>query len=483
MKRYLLGIVATVLTGGGFIFAESPPAGAPKPASTSLPGPSLENAGDDDETGSQQKDSTPPQQVLEQTPRPVSDPVSVAPEAFNEQRPCNRLWASAEYLLWWFKRSPEPVPLATLVPPPTRAVPGSPPIGAIGGPGTSVVLGGDGIGTSTRSGGRFTAGFWFDPDQTWGLEGSFFFIGTRHASKGVASDGRDGPLAPNLFVPFANATVAPGTNPEGSIWLGGDIFNGSGTARLSLSSSLYGADLNGIRTLASGCNWRLGVLGGFRYLNLHENLQFTTSTTIPDFPNPAQPSVRSTLDQFNTRNNFYGGQLGLKGEFRWGRLFLDAGAKVALGDVHEIVDISGATAANFIQSAGNLGGIGIGSSPETRAGLIGPGGIFTQPSNIGRYSRDRFGVVPEVDFKVGYEFTRWLRGFVGYSFLYVNNVARPGEQIDHTVNVTQSVGFQHNFTTLPPPPPALVGPARPAFTFNDSSFWAQGITFGLEFRY
>ena len=46
------------------------------------------------------------------------------------------------------------------------------------------------------------------------------------------------------------------------------------------------------------------------------------------------------------------------------------------------------------------------------------------------------------------------------------------EQIDLAVNTSQ-----------PPLGGGLVGPARPAFSFRDSDFWAQGVSFGVEFRY
>jgi hypothetical protein len=50
-------------------------------------------------------------------------------------------------------------------------------------------------------------------------------------------------------------------------------------------------------------------------------------------------------------------------------------------------------------------------------------------------------------------------------------VARAGSLIDLGVNTTG----------LPPGP--LVGPARPAFAFHSSDFWAQGLDFGVEVRY
>jgi hypothetical protein len=85
--------------------------------------------------------------------------------------------------------------------------------------------------------------------------------------------------------------------------------------------------------------------------------------------------------------------------------------------------------------------------------------------------------VPEAALNVGYQIRERTRLFVGYTFLYFSDVARPGNQIDRTINPTQTnfanaVGF---------PPPA--GQPAPLFNLHQSDFWAQGINFGVPFRY
>jgi hypothetical protein len=67
--------------------------------------------------------------------------------------------------------------------------------------------------------------------------------------------------------------------------------------------------------------------------------------------------------------------------------------------------------------------------------------------------------------------------FAGYEILYWNRVVRPGDQIDHNVNLSQ------NAVLDPKGVGTLVGPAQPAPLFNRSDFWAQGINLGLEYRY
>ena len=59
-------------------------------------------------------------------------------------------WARAEYLLWWIKDAPMPVPVVATGPIVDNLQP------VLGQPGTSVLIGGESIGNSTRSGGRFT---------------------------------------------------------------------------------------------------------------------------------------------------------------------------------------------------------------------------------------------------------------------------------------------------------------------------------------
>jgi hypothetical protein len=89
-----------------------------------------------------------------------------------------------------------------------------------------------------------------------------------------------------------------------------------------------------------------------------------------------------------------------------------------------------------------------------------------------RPRRDEAGVVPELNVRLAYQVTPRLAACVGYTFLYWSDVVRAGDQIDQTVNAT-----------LIPPPAAPSGPARPAFGFRSTDFWAQGLDLGLELHY
>jgi hypothetical protein len=155
---------------------------------------------------------------------------------------------------------------------------------------------------------------------------------------------------------------------------------------------------------------------------------------------------------------------------------------VALGVMRESVDVSGGSNTSLTSSQTPthtilLAGIplvvptGTSAVTTTTSGQ-GPGGLFAQPTNIGHHARDRFAVVPEGKVKLGYQITNHWGATIGYSFFLLSDVARPGAQIDRSVN-----------SGLLASPSASGGSLRPQFVFRSSDFWAQGVDIGLEFRY
>ena len=352
-----------------------------------------------------------------------------------------RLWITAEALYWWTKASPVPAPLVTI------GDPGDPIPGALGQPGTGVLLGGQDVRLPGRPGGRFTLGFTIDPEQIWGFEASYLFLENSSVTQGVFSDG--GPNSATLAFPFFN----PNTPGEDATFLAlPGAF--SGTANLTLQSFFQGAEANVMYNLRSGNAVRWDLLGGFRWLNVQEQLNFST-----DSPDLGTFDVFHTFDNFRTSNNFYGGQLGLRAGYENPRLFLNATGKLALGGTIETVQTSGGT---FISNSNGT--------------FAFPGAYLTQPTNIGTASVGQFAVVPEVDLNCGIRLSPWASIVVGYSFLYLSSVARPGDQIDRVINPTQAPAITGN-------PPALAGPARPMLSVHDTDFWVQGLNFTLQLRY
>jgi hypothetical protein len=383
----------------------------------------------------------------EAAPIAIPDDVTAQAQGYCDPTACSpRFWGRAEFLLWGFKNSPMPVPVVTAGP----VAPNLAPVLLI--PGTTPVLGAQTIDAGVHSGGRFTLGYWFDDCQECGAYVSYLFLGTRTDSKTVSSSGQPGSTF--LAMPFFNAV----TNTESStrIALPGGF---AGTANLANTGDMQAWELNGTSRLCGGDHFRVDLVGGFRYWNLNERLAFRTDS--PSVVGP--PDVFGTLDQFDCRNYFYGGQVGAQAEWRHNRIFIRTAGKVAIGAMHDVVVTNGQLVTNDFNGFG---------TPQ-----VFPAGYLGMPTNNGKISATRFAVLPEADLNIGVQVTRHLSLLAGYTFLYANNVVRPGDQIDRVINPTQAPGITGVPSTT------VVGPARPAPQFNTSDFWAQGLNLGLELRY
>jgi len=392
-----------------------------------------------------------------------AEPVAVA-IAGVQPNPGARFWVRGEYLLWWTQGS-QLQPLVTTGTPGTNPFPG-----VLGQPGTTVLFGGSSIDNRVRSGARFSGGMWIVPSGGFGIDGSYFFLANRNSRFDARSDASIGSelIARPFFdvltgLQNAQLVAFPALIGGTGVLAGGGAGLASGNISVSTYSRFQGADINAFSHLRAGYNYWLQALYGFRYLNLEEGIAISESSSI----NPALPagspffggSTIAITDQFNTRNNFYGGQVGLRGEIRSGRAFVEARGTVALGVTNQTVDIRGST------SITPPGG------PTTTT----PVGFLASGSNSGHFTRNQFSVVPEVGVNAGVQVTRHLRAFVGYNFIYWSSVVRPADQIDLGLSGTQ-IPTDTRFNPT-------AGPARPAFQFRETGFWAQGVSFGAELRY
>jgi hypothetical protein len=368
-------------------------------------------------------------------------PIDGLPFVDSDDDDPSRLYVEGEYVLCWQKEANVPV-LATTGPPASN--------GILGQPGVSILFGGDTLAGEERSGARFRAGWWIDCEKTKALEGSYFFLGQRSARFDINSVD-----TPVIARPFFNLN----TNAEYSELVARPGI-ADGRLMVTAPSSLWNADLNLRCKLCKGCDWRLDLLAGLRTLSLDEGLLVVESLDVePGVPLLGGNRVR-VFDRFDTHNQFWGGQLGLAGELRHGCFFLNGRFLLGLGNVHQAIDIDG------------------GQVVTTPAGNVSTfvGGLLAERTNIGAFNRDRFAVLPELNLHVGVDVNRWLRAYVGYNFLYCSSVARPGDQIDRGLDVTNIP----NFFFPNPPPASRVGPVP---TLAATDFWVQGISFGLECRY
>ncbi len=355
--------------------------------------------------------------------------------------PSTHSFIQAEYLLWWQNRQQIPV-LASTGPVSSQ--------GILGQPGTVPLLGPGEFGPSLRNGFRVRAGTYLNDCSNWGLDGSFFFLG-----KAGERFNADSSQFPVIARPFFSENLGVETReivafPNAS----------RGSLEITTDTLLWGADVNIRKAICRTCQGSYGWLTGYRHLNLTENLDMTEFITAsgPLVPDPVGTQV-VVGDRFRTQNQFHGGQVGMFWQKRYGRFDLDARATVAMGVNHQIITIDG------FQNRTRPG-------EETQSFR---GGLLATGTNLGTFTANKFSVVPEATVNAGFIIAPGVRTYVGYNFLYWSNVVRPGDQIDRTLDETLIPNFRNNAV------PASGN--RPRVPFKQSDFWAQGMQFGIEFRW
>ncbi len=320
----------------------------------------------------------------------------------------------------------------------TTSPPGTPlaQAGVLGQPTTTILLGNETLGEGSRNGGRMDFGYWLDPCETVGFEVNYLGIGSATANYTAESDG-----TPILARPFLNTqTGQPDSSPIAYPSLAQGTFTAAWSNEFQNLEVLYR------RAIQRSSFGRVDLVAGYRFAQLDDGLQINENVL-----DTAAGSVSGAIaDSFHTRNEFNGGELGLVAEMRRCRWSLEATAKLALGDTHNLVNIDGETVAGTTTYAG---------------------GLLALPTNIGTYGSHQFSAIPELGINLGYDLTERLRATFGYSLIYWSGVARPGDQIDLAID-------DRNI----PPPAAGAGPA-PAFVLRETNFWAQGLDFGLDFHF
>jgi len=345
----------------------------------------------------------------------------------------NPFWAEVDYLAW----SVTGDKLPALV---TTAPVGTPlgVAGVLGAPTTTVLFGNSTVNNDWRSGGRITAGYWFDPQRSRGIEASFF--GLENIGTGFATDTNANPI---LTRPFLDATTGlQNALLAGFPGIGTGSVNANETSRLLGAGGLYRQDIG----MWSG--QRISALIGYRYLRSSDTLWITDTINAGAF------GTFTPSDNFKAASNFHGVDVGLTGDWRNGPWSLEWRGKVALGANFNTADVSGSTTSTVAAVTTTV-----------------PGGFLALASNSGHFSQTKFAVVPELSLKAGYEIAPAWRLTVGYDVMYWTGVQRAGGLIDTTINPT----------LVPPGPPA--GPTRPLPVMNTTNLLAQGFSFGVRYNY
>ncbi len=232
-----------------------------------------------------------------------------------------------------------------------------------------------------------------------------------------------------------------------------------GVARGSLeiaavSHAFYGGNVDLSERIIDHGPVRLFGLFGYRYMHYEDSLGINTQI-MPQGGLVVPGTTISTADSFSARNQFNGVEGGFRLQVCRGDWFLEALTKVAFGRNNDVVNVNGGTLTTVP---------GFAPLPQ-------PGGIYALMSNIGQQPFNELAFAADVGLTLGWNVSDHVRLRLGYYFLFWNNVARAGDQVDTFLN--------RNFF----PPAIPVGPLRPELMVRVSDLWAQSITFGVEFRY
>lgn len=376
--------------------------------------------------------------------------------------PCHTcVWVYGEYINWKAKGDETPTLLTS-----QTVTPGAAPV--------TTTFGGD-LNDSERQGFRAGGGFFPHKAKNLGVEAHWFSLGARNVDGTFASDG-----ATTVGRPFFN--VVTGLNEVLPV---GAPLGIAGQGSLSHSSRFWGGSLGLRHRLDGGCGKGCGkdcggdlcgdancgdsgcddsgcgkwggncascfnLQYGYQYYQLNEAISVRTSSAT----GVAAPASQFVAEDFDNSNQYHGGYLGFAGEYNCGRWFVAGNARAGVGYIQEVSRIRGTTTTT-------VGGVAT-TTPV--------GNLLALPSNLGGRVEDEITWSGEAGIRVGLQVCCAFRPYIGYNYLYIDQVLRPGGVIDTRVNRDQLAGFNAN-------------PNMPTYSPRRDNFWAHGWTAGFELKF
>ena len=310
-------------------------------------------------------------------------------------------------------------------------------LGILGRPTTAALVGADrNISYDAANGFRAWAGMAWDESGTFGGEVSGFWLAKRTTSTQFPGNSAGLPV---LAVPFFDVAsggagelhrLVPrhqlGVDPGGHLDAGRQGRGGHGVQHVPGRRAAGRADLAGRRPV-------LPAQGELRRDHLVHDVRRPAGrgvarvrgTFFPGgggafagtFFGPAlAPYQVVTADYVQTRNDFFGGNVGFRGDIGYGNWFLNLTGKVAAGYMRQRVDLVGY------------------STLTASTGLVStqPGGFFNIAQDLGRHHKDRFAVLPEGGVSVGYQVLLLAAG-ERRVHVPVDEHGHPADQLAHPV--------------------------------------------------
>jgi hypothetical protein len=407
-------------------------------------------------------------------------------------------WWEGEYLMWFTKGQNVRFPLLTTSAPSDA--------GLLGAASTTVLVGDRSLGYNMINGLRIGTGFFGDEDRRFGFQ-MYGFILERASNIRQYGNFANVSGIPVLARPFIDTT----TGFQNTLVLSGPDF-GPAQVIVGTNSQLWGITPEGVWNLyrthpGTRLVWSVDLTAGYRYLNLKEELfvdsrtqlasmsalpvfvpgPFGTAIPLPAVVAPAMTTLGGTSvmgpaaieirDRITAVNQFNGAVFGLQGNARYGMITSSLFGKIAMGNMHERVIISGASA--FFDPTGRSGSnantfgaaaLGVGGGAGSAFG-----GLLANSGNIGTHVHDRFTFIPEFGGNIGIALTRGLTGYIGGNFMYFPNVVRPGNLVNPVISAA-SIPFSASYG-------AQGATRNQGFQFVETDHWVGGLSVGLILKY
>ena len=340
-------------------------------------------------------------------------------------------WMRHEALLWFVQDRDAPALVATT--PSNQVIPFA---NLFATPPTTTNFG-EALNGDISLGYRLDAGLFLSDNM--GVGGRFWWLSENEDSISLSGDGS------NQFIGRPFFDINSGVEAHLIVALqGAFIGNVEATSKLDMMAAEAYTRTN----LSCTKTCQLDFIGGFSYFDVDDRLSITSSTIDVN-----TGRNRTFNDLFDAENEFIGGNLGFEAIVTSGRWFARSLTKVHLGNMDSTINISG-TASD--------------QTPPLGATITDGG--FLALGNQGTYSQEEFSFIPEMNFKLGYRFREHVEMTVGYTFLMFDNLALAGDQVDRSIDpTTLNTSGPHG--------------TRPAFDFQDSSLWVQGLDLGLAITF
>ncbi|HVS36078.1 MAG TPA: BBP7 family outer membrane beta-barrel protein [Gemmataceae bacterium] len=311
--------------------------------------------------------------------------------------------------------------------------------GALAQPGTTPIIGGTIDGDTYHSGARLSFAYDCCCDRSWTVDANVFALQDRTETQN-ASNGGGG------FTVLARPFFSVPANSQSAVLIADSGLTSGGVA-VQLKQQVYGGDANVIWNFwpGEGGSWAASMLLGGRALSVDE--QMFVTDTVQGLPTSTLSGVSVFQnDNISCHNYFYGAQPGVVYSWYLGSFSLDLIGKVAFGYTDEWLSMNGVTQTTF-------------RGRTTTAN----GALLVLPSNAGTYHKDEFAVAPELLINAKYAFNQYFRVGVGYDYLYLSRLLRPGDQVDEEVGGA--------------------APVHPTALLKQSDWWMEGFTASLEFSF